>query len=448
MVLTAAALLACAMPAFASSGGGHGGAAKKEDAAGAVVHRPAVKPLPREAATPWDYMRAFYLLQDRVAQGDSRVLQTQRRMMSFLGRLFASLPLKTWERPLNAEALALYLLNGGSPVAGRAVLERMRKEEQAEKKPETGKTVEGRTEQEGSEEGTPEQKASSKKKGMPLPDGLLEGAMAYASGRNVAAARWLRKVDDAGLSDVLRAQLLLVRASLLAGTDEAAALPLLDEVRLLRPGSLLEEVALRRAMILAGMAEDVQRFEHYAATYLRRFPRSVYVNDFLRRLAWLVVALDVDRKPFIIQKLEPGIARLRRRQQALLYAAIAREALLYGKHALSLHANLKVRKLYPDAPRLARRLRAWLDAAAVISPEPEKPARDLMEMNLEELPPADRQLAYAAIAMADAIMMEPEPSPKWKKHAAREPEPPELARARKLAANIERLLNGKEDQRP
>lgn len=445
--LAVASMLAAAVPAPVSAGGGGGAApapvpapapGKKEASAEKSPARPVVRPLPRESATPWDYMRAFYVLQDRVAQGDARVLRTQRRMMVFLARLFASLPAETWRRPLNAEALALYLLNGGSPLAGKKVLEKLRKEEARKIKP---------REEGAEEEKTAEEKASDRE-GLPLPEGLLEGAMAFAAGRNAAAARWLRKVEDENLSNVLRAQLLLVRASLLAGTSEAAAMPLLDEVRLLRPGSLLEEVALRRAMILAGMTEDVKRFERYAATYLRRFPRSVYVNDFLRRLAWLAVALDVDRKPFIIEKLEPGIARLRKRQQALLYAAIAREALLFGKHALSLHANLKVRKLYPDAPRLALRLRVWLDAAAVISPEPEEPVRDLLAMNLDELPPADRRLAYAAIAMADAIMMEPEPSPKWKKLAARDPEPPELERARALAASVDKLLAGKEEQRP
>ena len=429
--LAAVALFACAMPASAAGDGGHDTAPEKaEKSAGKAA---AVQPLPRESATPWDYMRAFHALQDRLAQGDARVLRTQRRMMVFLGRLFASLPFETWQQPLNAQALALYLLNGGSPQAGGAVLRKLQRL---------------RAQREKAENGEGEENKAQEKRGLPLPEDLLRGAMAFAAGRNADAARWLRKVDDSGLSTVLRAQLLLVRASLLAGASEAAALPLLDEVRLLRPGSLLEEVALRRAMILAGMTENVKRFRHYAATYLRRFPRSVYVNDFLRRLAWLAVALDVNRKPFLIESLEPGIARLRKRQQALLYAAVARESLLAGKRALSLHANRKVQALYPDAPRLALRLRTWRSAATVISPEPEKTVRDLLAIDVGKLPPGDRQLAYAAIAVADAIMAEPEPSPKWKKPAARAPEPPELARARQLAAKIGKLLNGKEGNRP
>jgi len=357
------------------------------------------------ASQPWRYVQALQAFQDRVAHGDRKAYRAHVRLLAHLGRQFGLMADEVWKDRLNAEALFIFLLGGGSPAAAKDLLKR--------------------------------------KVEVNLPDGALEGAIAYAEGRNGRAWELLRALDASGLTVSAQAQLALARAALRAAARPREALALLARVRLLKPGTLLEEVALRRALFLAGEEGDVQAFARLASAYLRRFHNSWYVSDFLRRFSWLLARLDYQRKPFLFQRLAPQIALLTKRRRALLHAALARAALLEGKRALALAAGREAVALYPRAARFAARVNMWMAAARVVSPAPEEALKALRGISPALLDARDRKLRLAAMTVARAIMDEPEvkEAAADRPDAGREAENlPVLARAGAMIADIEKLL--------
>ncbi|TIP53397.1 MAG: chemotaxis protein MotC, partial [Mesorhizobium sp.] len=72
--------------------------------------------------------------------------------------------------------------------------------------------------------------------------------------------------------------LALVKGSLLAADDPAQALTLLDEARLLSPGTLVEEAALRRSVGIAAAQGDAARFALASTQYVASYLYSPYAS--------------------------------------------------------------------------------------------------------------------------------------------------------------------------
>ncbi len=376
---------------------------------------------PAHAAEPWEYIRAYENLQERIARGDRKALKSLPAFQRFLYRRFRRYPPAVWKKRRNAEALFVWLLSGGPPRLGEWMIR-----ERIE---------------------------------IDLPEGALEGAVAHARGYNVRAWRQLAKVPEEALGRIARAQLLLARASLRGANRPREALAMLARVRLLMPGTLLEEAALRRGIWLAGMEADVEALTAIAGRYIRRFNRSLYVEDFLRRLSFILVRLDFGVSPSPLERLEPVLPRLSKRRRALLHAAVARQAILDGKRRLAAMAASRALALYPDVKRFAARVRLYRDAAEIARPDPESLLADLAALEDRLLGARDRYLRSAAMAVGQAIMREPDPAllkrrntPKGVRKPQASPaddnageetqtaEAAMLAHADALAQEIERLL--------
>ena len=82
----------------------------------------------------------------------------------------------------------------------------------------------------------------------------------------------------------LVASIYLVTATQLAAIDAGTALKRLDYIRLNAPGTLLEEAALRRGLIIAARLGDKDKVRLLARNYLQRFAFSPYSEDFFRQL--------------------------------------------------------------------------------------------------------------------------------------------------------------------
>lgn len=373
-----------------------------------------VLPLPGRAAdplTPWRYVQALFSLQDRMVQGDEAAWRIQARLLRHMGEVFALLPEGVWAEPRNAEALLAWLLSGGNPEVVRGMLQRSMQ--------------------------------------VALPEGALEGAVAYVEGRNGLAWSKLQGVDETKLGWIGQAQLLLVKAELRASASPRGALRMLARVRLLRPGTLLEEAALRRALFLAGHEGEVEEFERLAMAYLRRFASSRYLKDFLQRAAWLLVRLDYGPEKRPLNTLLPLLKRLKKREQALLLAAVARGAVIAGKHDLAALASDKALALKIRAQAYEARVRMWRAAAQVAMPEPGGVLDVLRRIDTALLDERDRRLRRAALLVGRAILDEPKIMPVSRKAGAseeahgddgRDEELPVITRAKVAVAGIETLL--------
>ncbi len=364
----------------------------------------AASPAPGQPLQAWRYLQALQNLQDRIVHGDEKAYRGQARLLAHIGKVYASLPEETWKNRRDAQALLVYVLSGGNPAVALRLLKG--------------------------------------KKPVNLPKGALEGAVAYAEGRNGQAWAHLKAVDDKALTIAARAQLALVKAFLRAAAKPERALQLLDRVRLLKPGTLLEEAALRRALVLSGNEADVPAFMRYAKNYIRHFRPSEYMPDFLRRYAWFLVHLDFGPKPHLITRMERDIALLEPRRQALLYAAVTREALIGGKTALAELAGKKALSFNPGSARFKARLHAWIAAARIAGPDPVSAMASLRAISPAALDESGKRLRMAALVLGRAIIEEPvAKTPAGKPGASSNVDDlPAAVRARAAIAGITRLL--------
>jgi chemotaxis protein MotC len=204
---------------------------------------------PRPAATvsarqPFQAVRTLSALQERMAQGDETAFAMQKDVVREIADELKKFPPTVWSEQRNRRALIKYALSGGDPELLREVL---------------GQKLFGADE---------------------LP--LAEGALAYAEGQRSVALRHLEKVDVFALPPSLAGHVALVTAIVVANTDLARVVRLADEARLLSPGTLVEETALRLGMEGAITRGDRPKFEMLASRYFRRFPRSPYLGAIIR----------------------------------------------------------------------------------------------------------------------------------------------------------------------
>ena len=93
---------------------------------------------------------------------------------------------------------------------------------------------------------------------------LAQGALAYAAGNRSVVLRLLDKVDVYELPPSLAGHVALVKAIVVANTDLAKVVRLCDDARLLSPGTLVEETALRLAIEATITQGDQAKFEMIA----------------------------------------------------------------------------------------------------------------------------------------------------------------------------------------
>jgi chemotaxis protein MotC len=167
-------------------------------------------------------------------------------------------------------------------------------------------------------------------------ENLLRGALAYVLGHQAEAQKLLGDIDPKSLDLPLGGQVAFVQSILLTTTDTKKALGLLDLARLLMPGGLVEEAALRREVFIAGdVARDSDRFMTLAGQYLNRFPRSPFAANFLKSFTATLGRLKLDSDVANVPALETMTQTLRREDRRALFLMIARAALVNGKIAMA-----------------------------------------------------------------------------------------------------------------
>ncbi|WP_371347759.1 hypothetical protein [Ancylobacter sp. IITR112] len=345
-----------------------GGAAKDEPAAASEPAAPPAPPLFRD-------VRDLQRLQDRMATGEPDALAAQNALIARIDAAFRAADASAWNDPQNARALIIFALSGGGPGGLRAVL---------------GKGA------------TPA-----------IDERLLRGTLAYLEGREPEALKQLGEIEARDLPDSLAGQVALAQAALWVRRDPARAAVLLGRARLMAPGTLVEEAALRREIFIAAQANELDTFERLTATYLARYRHSVYAGNFrqrfaaaLTRMSFIDSAEDFHHVHALLAPLEPES----RRQVALL---IAQAALAQGKTtAASLAAELVLKGAVIGSLE-ADRATLYRAAATVATPGRFDEARaELASVARERFGSEDARLLGAAEAVAtsidDAVNVPPE----------------------------------------
>jgi chemotaxis protein MotC len=286
--------------------------------------------LPPGERQPWRVFRRLQWAQDRIVRGEPGSLQAYRNEMTRACDEMLALPAQTWTHRRNVISAAAYVMAGGKPELAQHVL--ALKEVDAEARD------------------------------------LLAGALAYAQGQYYRAYNLLYHVDPQELPISVAGQVALVKAMLMSPRDVKRAAAFLDQARQLAPGTLVEEAALRRIIRIKAEAEEDGAFFESAKAYARRFPRSVFLSDFLRNFAFGSLRLPDQNSGHLTRAIDDIAQRIDTDARLFLYSLLARGATVYGKFDLAREISKRSLDLAGNDPRLIQRLKLYLAASSLTQP--------------------------------------------------------------------------------
>ena len=317
---------------------------------------------------PAQMVRSLQLVQDRVAAGDHAALPIQRKLLEMIDARLRGGSDEELSEPAGFRATLVYAMSGGNPATLETVLDRLQLDEPSSRK--------------------------------------ALGVLSYLKGNPKASAVALSKVDPMKEQPELGAFLALVKGSVIALEDPKGALKLLDQGRLLAPGTLVEEAALRRFMPLAAETHEPERFLLASEQYVRSYLPSPYASQFADSFVAGVVALhdtiDLKRVEEVVRLMSP-------QQQQVIYLRIARRSAIDGLAALSTFAS--ERTTVAAAPATSDKdPRALLYASlAGATTEPLETLRaNLARIDRRQLSKGDLELLDAVTAISDQITSAPQ----------------------------------------
>jgi len=317
-------------------------------------------------APPYQLVRTLQSLQNEAAAGNRAAHAAQGKLLRELEQAMLAQPTDVWSDPRNTRAAVQYVLSGGQPGALAELLKR----------------------------GDP----------AGLPTGLGAGALAYVMGDTGRARTLLLGLDPTNLHESLAGHLALIQASLIQRDDQKRALQLLDQARLLAPGSLVEEGALRRAVFIAAEINDLERLEKATAQYMRRFDRSVYADNFRQAFATGLVRFDIGRDPEKFPRLVATLRAFDREQQRAVLMIIARDALIRGRFEQAQRAADEVARIPGADQATIARASLYRAAARIGDDKAEGALETLKKIDPSRLPPAERDILQTALRVATHIV--------------------------------------------
>lgn len=317
---------------------------------------------------PYLLVRSMRMLQDQVASGKPEALPMLNRVLGHIADQLASAKPEVWQKPANAYAIFVYLLNGGNPQVVRNILTSAKLDQISPK--------------------------------------LIAGSLAYADGDSMRVVENFTGQLPADVPSELIASIYLVTATQLAAIDAQTALKRLDYIRLNVPGTLLEEAALRRGLMIAARLGDKDKVRLLARNYLQRFALSPYSEDFFRQL---VDALAEIKGKITNEEIEE-IANLAWPGARLpFYLRIARAAIVNGDLQRARFASERAAALASTLKADDTQAKLYLAISNVGSDKTGDAKFILSRLPRERLHDRDVKLLEAATAMAGKILAQPIP---------------------------------------
>ncbi len=376
-----------------------------------IVLLGALLPFAAEAADepsrqPYELVRELQAFQDQASLKATSAHAEQREQRERIAKVSAQLTKfdpKVWSDARNVRAAVIYVLSGGDPRILRNL-------------------------------------AAASGAATDIDGRLVKGALAYSERRDTEAAELLGGIDVESLDRSIGGHVALVRAMLLAKTDQRKAYALLDRARVIAPGTIVEEAALRRQAILAAKMGQLDAFDRLSSQYFRRYSASIFARSFERQFAQEVVAHNyaADEKRFATLETQvSGLTDAERRETCL---AIAEEAVAAGNVEL---VRFAARLAAIDArayPAEATRMRLFEAAALLVTPAYEEASRALWTIDRSRLGVREEPLLDAAMAVSREIARPPSSVAPDEPATGRDAPPPEIAASEGLIKNAEQAL--------
>ena len=317
-------------------------------------------PLPDAAVLsgePYQLVRSLQAVQDGIARGDAVAHGRHPALIRQIGEKILAADPSVWSNPQNVQAVVVYLLSGGAPQIVRK-LPRDR---------------------------------------LGVDERLFNGALAYVEGRQDEAREILKDVKPRTVPSSMSGHIALVLGALLANSDAPAAIERLDEARLLLPGTLVEEAALRREIVLVGQAEDFDKFEFLTLVYVRHYGNSVFSGDFWQRFSSALTRASLALDERRLSRLAAMLEQLDRASRLKLYLSIGRTALIRGRLAVAKLAAEQALPLSAEGGADSERAHLLRGAARALTDDHEGGLAELKAIDRSKLPERDVALLNATL---------------------------------------------------
>lgn len=325
-------------------------ASEPEPAAPILAQMPGVSVMP-----PFQMVRTMQSVQDAMAEGSTKAMAAQRILVATIEKGFALAPATVWQDRRNAEGAVIFVLSGGNP----DVLERLSK---LDPKP----AVDPR---------------------------LVDGVLAYARGDAAVAAANLSDLDPQDLPASMAAPIAITQSALAVRTDPKRAMELLSTARLLAPGTLVEEAAIRRQIFIADQLRDSAAVESLARQYLDRFRHSVYAGNFRLRFAAALSHMETINTEADFPRLDDMLASVEPDARCELYLTVALASALKSQFVAARLAAERALTMASPGTEEEARARLYHAAALVADPKGFDTAKaDLEAADARRLAAADRDL--------------------------------------------------------
>lgn len=319
---------------------------------------------------PFEVVRSLRMLQDRITRGDAEAVAAQKAQLAEIGEALDQTGDEAWKAPRNLRAALAFVLSGGDAAVLRKLLARGVVQVADEK--------------------------------------LVRGVLAYATNRNAEALEALAAINARTLDPALGGQIALAQAELAAKTDPAKALTHLDEARLLAPGTLIEEGALRRQVSLLTGLGEFERADVLTEQYLRRFGRSAYASAFKRQLARFAALRPGLIDPPHMAGFEAALQWLDAGDRQDIFLSVAQESLGKGRVDLAHYAVDRALALAGDSDGVVKQAHVYRAAALAATAEFDSARTALETLQSVQLNPDDAELIAAAVSVMTEVRRLPE----------------------------------------
>jgi len=284
-----------------------------------------------------------------------------------------------------------------------------------------------------------------------ISDVLLKGLFAYAKGENKEALELLKTLSARSFHPGPGGQLALAQATLMAKRDARKALTYLDEARLLSPGTLVEEAALRRTVPLAIGLKDYDRLVLTMSRYLRRFNQSVYASTFFWDFAKGFALSDYAKDEKHLKRMSREVDLLDVEYKKNMYRVLAEQGIVNGNLKLAQLATQKMAELSKDEPAVMLKAQLYEAAILLFGEKYDYAVSALKTIDANKLSNRDRDILKAALVVAkrlrepvseNAAIIPPQASAAQGKYAEMAVMSPVIKAGRTAIAKADELLNG------
>jgi len=316
---------------------------------------------------PFQMLRSLQFVQDSVVLGDHSAAEMQRFLLGTIDQRLRTVDASVFEDPRNVDAALIYAMSGGNP----ATLEWL-----------VAKDVNGN-----------------------FDNRVADALRKYLSGKGTLVANSIAAMVPEYRDKKVGAYLALISGNVSA-KEPVAALKFYDWARLMAPGTIVEEAALRRSISVSIEAGLVDKGLDYSNRYARRFLHSPYASQF----ADLFVQLAVDHFGVVTEDdINATLVFMDTDRQREVYLRIARKAAIAGKNELARSAAEHAATLSGGAKDPPESLASLYGGLANIPTSDVGAAMQaILDVPEENLSPRDIALRNAARMIAEEVLRKPE----------------------------------------